>query len=174
LAHLSVQSAVAGRFGLGWLQIKVGVLESKAQYLLGDQAGAIDAVETSLSLAEPEGLVGVFLREGPSMVALLTRVRQVRARAAHPSAVASIDRLLQRMAPPPPASGTAARLVEPLTEREQEVLRLAAAGRSNAEIARAMFVGQSTVKTHINHLFAKLGVTTRTQAIARARDVGLL
>jgi ATP/maltotriose-dependent transcriptional regulator MalT len=78
------------------------------------------------------------------------------------------------MAPPPPASGTAARLVEPLTEREQEVLRLAAAGRSNAEIARAMFVGQSTVKTHINHLFAKLGVTTRTQAIARARDVGLL
>jgi LuxR family maltose regulon positive regulatory protein len=174
LAHLSVQSAVAGRFGLGWLQIKVGVLESKAQYLLGDQAGAIDAVETSLSLAEPEGLVGVFLREGPSMVALLTRVRQVRARAAHPSAVASIDRLLQRMAPPPPASGTAARLVEPLTEREQEVLRLAAAGRSNAEIARAMFVGQSTVKTHINHLFATLGVTTRTQAIARARDVGLL
>jgi LuxR family maltose regulon positive regulatory protein len=174
LEHLSVQSTVAGRFGLGWLQVKVGILESKAHYLLGDQARAIDALETSLSLAEPEGLVEVFRHEGPAVATLLNRVRQVRARGGNSSAVDSIDHLLRQVAPPPPAPDTAVGLVEPLTDREQEVLRLAATGCSNAEIARAMFVGQSTVKTHINHLFAKLGVTTRTQAIARARDVGLL
>ena len=65
-------------------------------------------------------------------------------------------------------------LVEPLTERELEVLRLLAAGRSNAEMAAELFVEQSTVKTHLIHLYRKLGVHSRTQAVARARALGLL
>ena len=65
-------------------------------------------------------------------------------------------------------------LIEPLTERELEVLRLLAAGRSNAEMAAELFVEQSTVKTHLIHLYSKLGVHSRTQAVARARALGLL
>ncbi|MCP4357531.1 MAG: response regulator transcription factor [Chloroflexi bacterium] len=65
-------------------------------------------------------------------------------------------------------------LIESLTEREFEVLHLIAAGLSNQEIADRLFVGVSTVKKHINHLYGKLGVKSRTQAIARARELKLL
>jgi ATP/maltotriose-dependent transcriptional regulator MalT len=65
-------------------------------------------------------------------------------------------------------------LAEPLSARELEVLRLLSDGRSNAEIARDMFVERSTVKTHLIHLYRKLGVSSRTQAIARARALRLL
>jgi LuxR family maltose regulon positive regulatory protein len=65
-------------------------------------------------------------------------------------------------------------VVESLTERELEVLRLLAAGRSNADMAAELFVEQSTVKTHLIHLYRKLGVHSRTQTVARARALGLL
>ena len=65
-------------------------------------------------------------------------------------------------------------LPDPLSERELEVLRLIAAGLSNDEIAQQLIVGMSTVKTHINHIYSKLGVTSRTQAIVRAAELNLL
>jgi LuxR family maltose regulon positive regulatory protein len=65
-------------------------------------------------------------------------------------------------------------LIEPLTERELEVLALLATGRSNAEMAADLFVEPSTVKTHLIHLYSKLGVHSRTQAVARARTLQLL
>jgi LuxR family maltose regulon positive regulatory protein len=65
-------------------------------------------------------------------------------------------------------------LVEPLTARELEVLRVLASGRSNAELAAELFVEQSTVRTHLIHLYRKLGVRSRTQAVAHARALGLL
>ena len=74
----------------------------------------------------------------------------------------------------PRVPGGAERLIEPLSEREIEVLRLIAAGRSNQEIARELYVAVSTVKTHINNIYGKLGVGSRTQALARARELGLL
>jgi LuxR family maltose regulon positive regulatory protein len=64
--------------------------------------------------------------------------------------------------------------VEPLTVRELDVLRLIATGKSNGEIAETLVVAVSTVKAHINNIFGKLGVTSRTQALARARDFQLL
>ncbi len=64
--------------------------------------------------------------------------------------------------------------VEPLSPRELEVLRLIAAGHSNPEIARALVIAVSTVKSHTSNIFGKLGVTSRTQAIARARDLQLV
>jgi LuxR family maltose regulon positive regulatory protein len=66
------------------------------------------------------------------------------------------------------------RLPEPLSERELEVLALIAAGNSNREIAAKLFVSTGTVKTHINRLYRKLGARSRTQAIARAREMDLL
>ena len=65
-------------------------------------------------------------------------------------------------------------LVEPLSPRELDVLRLLAAGRSNAELARDLVVVEGTVKSHLIHIYGKLGVHTRTQAVARARELGLL
>ncbi len=79
-------------------------------------------------------------------------------------------KLVQRMrggstaSPPPPA----------LSARETEVLRLVAAGRSNPEIARALFIGEATVKTHLQHVFEKLGVSDRTRAVTRAMELSLL
>ena len=77
-------------------------------------------------------------------------------------------------APVHPSSFIPQPLLEPLTDRELEVLRLMAAGRSNTEIAQALIVAVSTVKTHVNRIFGKLGVTSRTQAVARARELHLL
>ncbi|OLF15938.1 hypothetical protein BU204_18695 [Actinophytocola xanthii] len=85
----------------------------------------------------------------------------------------------QEASPPPSASSpapvTAGRvLAEPLTPREVEVLRELAAGRSNQEISRALFVAPGTVKAHLNHIFRKLDAASRLQAIAHAREAGLL
>jgi LuxR family maltose regulon positive regulatory protein len=74
----------------------------------------------------------------------------------------------------PPAAPNQDALVEPLSARELEVLRLVDAGLTNAEIAARLVVATSTVKTHINNLYGKLGVQTRTQALKRARELGLL
>jgi LuxR family transcriptional regulator, maltose regulon positive regulatory protein len=73
-----------------------------------------------------------------------------------------------------PGSGLASRDLqfEALTGREVEILRLIAAGKSNGEIASALYIAISTVKRHVNHIFGKLGVSTRAQAIAKARDQG--
>ncbi|UCC64467.1 MAG: hypothetical protein JSV36_05250 [Anaerolineae bacterium] len=65
-------------------------------------------------------------------------------------------------------------LIEPLSERELEVLRLIVAGLSNPEIARDLVIAVSTVKSHVNHIFGKLGVKSRTQTVARARELDLL
>jgi len=65
-------------------------------------------------------------------------------------------------------------LVEPLSEREVEILRLIAAGMSNQEITEKLIIAMSTLKTHINHIYAKLDVRSRTQAIVRARALNLL
>jgi non-specific serine/threonine protein kinase len=74
----------------------------------------------------------------------------------------------------PPLQATRQPLTESLSQREIEVLRLVADGLSNAEIAQQLVIGMSTVKKHINHVFAKLGVESRTQALVRARALNLL
>jgi LuxR family maltose regulon positive regulatory protein len=127
----------------------------------------------------------LFALEGAPMAALLTRLRQHLARTPSAGRLAHLDRLLTatgNQLRPAPDSTTPSHLQaipavdllpDALTERELEVLTLMAAGQGNAEIARSLYVAPSTVKTHVNHVFGKLGVATRAQAIARARDLGL-
>src|SRR5215510_9977906 len=138
----------------------------------------------ALTLASPEGYVRVFADEGPPMRALLARV--VAARRAGQTPVRGIPlRQLARVAeafegkPGVPGSGPDAAtgvpgLVDPLTGRELQVLAMLAAGTPNRAIAKELFVTIFTVKKHVSHIFGKLGVANRTEAVARARDLGLI
>ena len=115
--------------------------------------------------------------------ALLTRLSAARkdqrapARDIHPGYLAALVRACgQAGSAPPPGRATAALpgMTEPLTDREVEVLRLLAAGKSNQRIAHELFVALDTVKKHVTHVLGKLGAANRTEAVARARQLGLI
>ncbi len=126
---------------------------------------ALSALEQALSLAEPEGFVRIFLDEGAPMAELL---RRAVAQGLHgPYALHLLKAWDETVTSPQP-------LIEPLSERELDVLRRVAAGYSNQEIAQELVVAVSTVKRHISNIHGKLGVGSRTQAVARARELGLL
>jgi LuxR family maltose regulon positive regulatory protein len=166
------QEAADESGGRGWA-VEIGILRALAQEARGNRAGALTALGSALVQAEPEGYVQVFLDEGEPLAALL---RRAAALGASPQFVA---RLLDAMARParaqgPAAAADASALVEPLTEREIEVLRLMATGLSNREIAAELVVAMGTVKAHLHNVYGKLGVRTRGRAAARARELGLL
>ena len=155
--------------------VEIQVLRALALQALGktDPAGA--ALAHALDLAEPEGLVRVFLDEGDPLRALLAQA------AGRGSAYA--EKLLSALGtgqqpgradlfPSPERLSPAPS--EPLSQRELEVLRLIADGLSNQAIAEKLFLSVYTVKYHTYNLYGKLGVHSRTQALARARDLGWL
>jgi LuxR family maltose regulon positive regulatory protein len=154
--------------------IELNLLNALALEALGDHSSAADALGLALDLAEPEGYVRLFLEAGPSAHRLLEEARPQVAS----SRRAYIDRLLATFAPPdvpsPALPAEKSPNPDPVTERERDVLRLLAAGYSNQEIAAQLVLTLNTVKKHTSNLYAKLGVTSRTQAIARARELGLL
>jgi LuxR family maltose regulon positive regulatory protein len=136
---------------------------------------SLTALERALSLAEPEGYMRVFLDEGAPMGKLL------RDAAALGIAVDYVGRLLAAVDVETKAEGplgvtTAlpSSLVEPLTERELDVLRLLIAGLSNREIAEELYLSINTIKTHNKSIYGKLNVRSRTQAMNRAKELGLL
>jgi LuxR family maltose regulon positive regulatory protein len=148
----------------------VRVLALDAQ---GNRISALSTLEQALLLAEPEGYIRLFVDEGAPMLALL---RQAHARSRVPGYVATLLRAFgeQHVSDLPPPSAHPSPLAEPLTGREREVLRLLLEGASNHEIARRLIVSVNTVKRHVYNLCGKLGVQSRTQAIARARTLNLL
>ena len=166
-------------------EIEIFALKALALRAAGDTAGAVNALAKALSLAEPEGYVRIFADEGAPIAALLQKVIQSQRDARLAAKIPNISRryvgqLLAAIragsASPTAVSPreTAGSHVEPLSERELEVLRLIASGASNRDIARKLFVSLATVKTHINNIYRKLEVRTRTQALARARELDLL
>jgi LuxR family maltose regulon positive regulatory protein len=143
---------------------------------------ALAALQRALTLAEPEVYIRTFVDLGAPMAALL---RQAAAWGIAPNYVGTLlaafprteGRGLRTESQEPPHSvlrAQSAALVEPLTPRELEVLQLIAAGHSNREIARTLVVSLGTVKKHLSNIFGKLATTSRTQAIARARELQLL
>ena len=161
----------------GWVDwmIDTLIVQALAFEALGREAEALRALERALALAEPERYTRIFLDEGLPMQRLLYQAVE------HGIQSEYAGRLLVAFevapagkVPEPPSTVRPVPVVEPLTPREIEILSLLAEGLSNREIAQRLFISLSTVKRHNATIFGKLAVNSRTQAIARGRDLGLL
>ena len=183
LERLHAGAVTQGRTGS---VIEVQALQALALSADGDQAGAVAALAEALGLAAPEGYLRVFVDEGAPMAALVRQLladrRQEGPAAAGVAAGDHLARLVDAFEqaglpvrlPVRRGGVVVAGLVEPLTERELEVLGLVADGKPNQAIADELVVSLDTVKRHVSHLFSKLEVANRTQAVTRARALGLL
>jgi ATP/maltotriose-dependent transcriptional regulator MalT len=182
LGRLHAAAAEQGRAGS---LIEIQALRALALAASGEEAAAVAALADALTLGCPQGYVRVFTDEGRPMAALLGRLIAAQKAGRGPARdiplgylgrlarsfeqeTAATGRYASQI--PPAASG----VVEPLTERELEVLRLLAAGKPNREIAAELVVSLHTVKKHVTHVLGKLGAANRTEATARARELGLL
>jgi LuxR family maltose regulon positive regulatory protein len=164
--------------------IEIQALRALASADRADEAGALSFLSDALTLAYPQGYVRIFADEGPAMGALLGRFlanqRSARTEGDVPAQyVARLVAAIEAERPPGPSPDRRASvhvpgLVEALSERELEVLQLLAAGKANREIADELYVTLHTVKKHITHILGKLGAANRTEAAARARELGLL
>jgi LuxR family maltose regulon positive regulatory protein len=167
--------------------IELQLLRSLALQALGELEPALEALARALSLAEPGGYVRLFLDEGEPMVRLL------RTASAHHTSPAYVHRLLSACEAVPdgarqkvdslpsssvvrPLSPTrpSSPLIEPLTEREAEVLQLLATHLTSTEIAERLYISPHTARYHIKNIYGKLGVHRRTEAVERARELELL
>ncbi len=180
LQRLLDAAASQGRTGS---VIEIQALRALALAARGDHAGALGGLAEAITLGRRPGYVRVLADEGAPMRALLAQLSG--ARPGQQDAARRVDRgylavLLracdQAGAGPPRGRAGAAPpgLAEPLTDRELEVLRLLAAGRSNQRIAHDLVVALDTVKRHVTHILGKLGAANRTEAAARARQLGLI
>ncbi|MBN1680190.1 MAG: tetratricopeptide repeat protein [Anaerolineae bacterium] len=144
-------------------QILLALLETRS----GDHDAACDALFRAVQLAAPGGYSQAFLEEDRRILALLPDVRH--------AAPEFVDRVLVAATRPASKHGaTAQPLIDPLSVRELEVLALVADGLANRAIAQHLFITVGTVKGHVNHIYGKLNVHSRTQAVARARTFGIL
>ncbi|MFS0556540.1 LuxR C-terminal-related transcriptional regulator [Brevibacillus sp. 179-C9.3 HS] len=157
-------------------RLKIMLLLAVVLYTYGKQAKAAQMVSEALVIAEPGGFIRSFVDEGIPMKRLLCDA------AVHRTMPAYIEKLLAEWKEEEPKSGGgkpnqprhAESLIEPLSERELEILQLIEKGLSNREIAQQLFLAISTVKGHNRNIFDKLQVQRRTEAVARARQLGLL
>jgi LuxR family maltose regulon positive regulatory protein len=147
--------------------IEILVLQALTSHARGNVPGALAALERGLILAEPEGYVRVFAGQGPAMASLL------RAAAKQGIAPSHVHRLL--------AAGSTSQdrpvrqgLVEPLSERELDVLRLLSSDLDGPDIARELTVSLNTLRTHTKSIYAKLGVNSRRAAVRQAAELNLL
>jgi len=173
LALLDALQSYAEKEGLKGYLIEILVLRSLVLQRQGDVAQAIAQLEIALALAEPEGYIRTFLDEGEPMVALLGKV------ASHGESPAYAKKLLQAAKghaarPSSGVAGPTQLLVEPLTERELDVLRLINEGLKYQEIASRLFVSLNTVRTHTKNIYRKLDVNGRMEAVNKAKELDLL
>ena len=159
-------AAAEGRAGV---TIEGLALQALAHWKRGEQAIAMTSLERALRLAEPEGYLRLFVDLGLPMARLL---QEAKSRDVIPDYVETILSAFGNNLNFATPSHEA--LPEPLTSREQQVLQLIAAGLTNREIAEQLVISPETAKKHVANICAKLGVSNRTEAAARARELGLL
>ena len=157
--------------------LSVCVLQAVAHAAHGDDDKALTLLSEALALGEPEGFIRLFVDEGAPIARLLA---DLNARGIMPDYTTRLLRALEselgtyQVNPRLHPESSTQPLIEPLSQRELEVLRLVAQGLSNREISDRLFVALNTVKGHNRVIFSKLQVQRRTEAIARARQLGLL
>jgi LuxR family maltose regulon positive regulatory protein len=144
--------------------IEILVLQALANQIQGDIPSALASLQRALVLAEPEGYVRIFLDEGPPMASLL------RAAAKLGTVPSYVRRLLTAQDKRPAKQG----LIDPLSDREMDVLRLLGTDLSGPDIARQLIVSLNTVRSHTKNIFAKLGVNDRRAAVRRAKELDLI
>jgi LuxR family maltose regulon positive regulatory protein len=152
------------------------ILDALASYAQGETASAITALKRALILAEPENYVRSFLDLGQPLEEILWWSLESQS-LSEPHLRGYVSKLLPLFGADSPIKSsqpTGDTLIEPLSERELEVLRLISQGLSNREISERLFLALSTVKGHARIIFDKLQVKNRTEAVARARELGLL
>jgi len=195
LAFLQRLAVAAQRAGRLRSLLEILVLCAQAYQAQGTMTAALNSLHQALALAEPEGYTRSFVDEGPPMAVLLQRLKLTDSKIQRYK-----DKLLAALAGEPPqeheegaafvrlsrpvlpgtsspnleSTASPSALIEPLSQREQEVLRLVAAGLSNQEIAQKLIVAGTTVKRHLSNIYGKLAVQSRTAAVARAQALGLL
>jgi len=168
-----LQSAQAGG-RVEWI-IAVSALQALALQAQGDVDRALTPLERALALAEPEGYVRVFVDEGLPLARLL---RHAASRGIAPEYASKLLAAMDASAPAStgevlPPSRTQP-LIDPLSERELEVLRLLVTHLSSSEIGHELFIAASTARSHIKSIYGKLHVHSRNDAVRRARELGLL
>ena len=165
LARLLPAAEAAGRTGS---VLDLLVVQALALQASGDTRAALGALQRALALAEPQGYVRILLDEGEPMVALLTAI------AAEGRSAGFARRLLAVGSSSGTGTPAPARLIDPLSSRELDVLRLLGTDLDGPDIARALFVSVNTVRTHTKNIYAKLGVTSRRAAVRRAEALQVL
>jgi len=180
LDRLEVAAEADGRMGD---MLEIRVLRALAFQAEDNAVAALRVLSQALLFAEAEGYVRIFIDEGAPMVELLRQI------AAHRSSVGAYAATLLEAFPTQDKQPASSRdsaialssshsvslpLIEPLSNREREILHLVAEGHSNQTIADRLVVAVSTVKKHVNNIYGKLDVQSRTQALARARELNLL
>jgi LuxR family transcriptional regulator, maltose regulon positive regulatory protein len=157
--------------------IEILLLQALAHQLQGDTPAALAPLQRALALAEPEGYVRIFVDEGLPMAQLLLAAA---ARGSLPAytgkllAALGIEQAKNAAQSPLRTSPTAQPFVEPLSQRELEVLRLFKGELSGPEIADELVVALSTVRSHTKSIYSKLNVNSRRAAVKRAEELGLM
>ena len=161
--RLLQKATSSGQMGL---VIEIRILQALIFQGLKDTVQNLEVLEKALSLAQTEGYVRLFLDEGEAMTRLLCQIQSRQVGTGYAGDLLSIIGKNSGMKPP-----SMQLLVEPLTTREVEVLKLIEAGSSNQDIAEDLVISIPTVKRHISNIYAKLGVTSRTQAVAIGKEL---
>jgi LuxR family maltose regulon positive regulatory protein len=165
LGRLLAAAEEGGRQGSA---AEILVAQALARHARDDVAGALNSLARAATLAEPEGYVRIFIDEGPPMAALLKLAGK------QPNAPGYVRQLLAAIGSRPGRAPVDQALIEPLSERELEVLRLLESDLDGPGMARELVVSLATVRTHTRNIYAKLGVNTRRAAVRRAAELGLL
>jgi len=172
-AALALLSPLRRQMGAnGWVdeQLKVMVLQSVALHAHGEKDKAVQLLSKALALAEPNGFIRIFIDEGLPMVHLLS---ELAAKGIMPNYVSKLLAVFEDEKQKNDLSPSQ-QLVNPLSEREIEILNLIATGLKNKEIAEQLIISLNTVLYHIKNIYRKLGVNKRTLAITKAKEIKII
>lgn len=173
ITRLRGEVARATSGGRNWRAVRLMAIEALARENMGDRAGALRCLRRATEQGARGSMIRTFLDTGPEIVALIQTLAAEEERAPGTTPL-DLGPILAAAgtAPLPASEGDAP--IEPLSSREIEVLEMVAAGLSNRELASRLFVSENTIKWHLQHVFAKLGVKNRTRAVLVARKHGVI